>query len=424
MNPHFSSDGSQIVFMAIPQGGLLHRNSLEIYAYDLGTESLTRLTTNAIPDEDSKFSPDGQKIVFKRNGQVWTMGADGSNQTQLTTTSDEKSGPNYSPDGADIIYWSGAGLDADIWRMTATGTGANKIVGTTSLQEYYPVYRDAQNVLYTRWEATGDTNDKIYSYAISSGSSQRLAMNQTGANDSDSFPVDSNLIGFSSDRSGGYDVYIGNPSTGAVYPLPGANSTLQDLGGWYSPYSNARKLVLLNPAIGAQLTGGSTVILTARGYSNGGIWSGASPKIVFHGPVSAEFTGLHDDGINGDQAAGDGIYSKSVTLPAQAGSYTAYASANTMDNGLTHEIRSASKSFSLVAVNPHQPLLSNPRLLGTTFSLSASTQTGFDYVLEYKNLMTDSHWIPVRTNSGSSAQITFTHTEVVAPSRVYRVRVQ
>lgn len=427
MNPHMSADGSQIVFMAIPQGGALNRNSLETYVYDLATESLTRLTTNGVPDEDAKFSPDGQKIVFKRNGQVWAMNADGSNPVQLTATADEKSGPNYSPDGADIIYWSDAGANADVWRMTAAGTGAANIIGTASLQEYYPIYRDAQSILYTRWESTGDAHDKIYSYVIASATTQRLAVNQTGANDSDPFPVDSNLIGISSDRSGGdggYDVYVGNPSTGAVYPLPAANSTLHDLGGWYSPYSDARKLVVLNPASGAQLTSGSTVVLTARGYSNGGVWHGASPKIVLQGPVSTEFTGLHDDGINGDQTAGDGIYSKSVTLPAQAGSYTGYASANTTDNGIAHEIRSASKSFSLLTVIANQPSLSNPQLSGTTFRVSASSQVGFNYILEFKNSLSDANWTPVRTNSGNGGQITLTNTGTVAPSRVYRVRVQ
>jgi len=45
--------------------------------------------------------------------------------------------------------------------------------------------------------------------------------------------------------------------------------------------------------------------------------------------------------------AGDGIYSKSVTLPAQAGSYSVYGSASSVDNGLTHEIRSSSLSVTL-----------------------------------------------------------------------------
>ena len=88
MNPHFSPDGSTLVFMAIPSGASRNRNSLEIYTLNLASSSLTRLTTNSVPDEDSKFSPDGSSIVWKRQGQVWSMNADGTSQTQLTFTSD------------------------------------------------------------------------------------------------------------------------------------------------------------------------------------------------------------------------------------------------------------------------------------------------------------------------------------------------
>ena len=364
MNPHISPDGSRVTFMAIPQGavpsGTLRNYGslgpyLEIYTYDLSSEALARLTINSVPDEDPKFSPDGNAIVFKRGGQVWKMNADGSNPAQLTTTSDEKSGPNYSPDGANILYWSEAQANADVWRMPASGGVATKLVGTAGLSEYYPIYRDAQNILFTRWESSSDHHDKIYQYSTSSGLLQRLPINQIGANDSDSFPVNSSLVGFSSDRPGGkekWDVYIANPTTGAVYPIPAANSGHHDLGGWYSPYSMARKLVLQAPASGTQVSGGATVLVTVRGHSNGGTWAGAAPKVVLQGPASMEFTGLHDDGIDGDQTPGDGTYSKSVTLPSQAGTYTMYASANSTDNGIDHEIRSTSLSVTIGSVPP------------------------------------------------------------------------
>lgn len=382
MNPHIAPDGSRIVFMAIPQGQTRDYNLLEIYLYDLAQEALTRLTTNGVPDEDAKFSPDGQKIVFKRSGQIWTMNADGSGISQLTSTAREKSGPCFSPDGSRIVFWYDSKSSADVGWMLANSPNSDTVLfGDANYQDMYPIYRDSDTILYSRWEsadanpAPPNPSDDVYAYSISTGLKTKLGSTQfnlSNTEDADAFPVQSALVGFSSTRSvagakGSYDIYIGNPQTDAIYQLGGMNSPHQDLGGWYSPYSDARKMVVLNPASGAQLTSGSTAILTARGYSNGGVWSGATPKIVLQGPVNTEFTGLHDDGINGDQTAGDGIYSKSVTLPTQAGSYSVYASANITDNGITHEIRSANLNISLVA-------LSAPSAIAAT-NVSASSFT-------------------------------------------------
>lgn len=73
---------------------------------------------------------------------------------------------------------------------------------------------------------------------------------------------------------------------------------------------------------------------------------------------------------------------------------------------------------------PPQPLITNPKLSGTNFTLSVDSQPGFNYVLEYQNTLSDAIWIPARTNSGSAGTMVFTNTAVTGPSRFYRVRVQ
>lgn len=70
------------------------------------------------------------------------------------------------------------------------------------------------------------------------------------------------------------------------------------------------------------------------------------------------------------------------------------------------------------------PTISKPKLTGTTFTLSASTQAGFNYILEFKNSLNDSIWTPIQTNSGNGGLITLTNAGVSGPSRFYHVRVQ
>ncbi len=73
---------------------------------------------------------------------------------------------------------------------------------------------------------------------------------------------------------------------------------------------------------------------------------------------------------------------------------------------------------------PSSPLITSPKLTGTTFTLNVPSESGFNYVLEYKNTLNDATWIPVQTNSGSGGMISLTNYGATGPSRIYRVRVQ
>ncbi len=329
MNAHFSPDGSRITFMAVPKGSFRHRSSLEIYVYDFAESLLSRLTSNSVPDEDPKFSPDGRRIVFKLSGQIWIMDSDGQNKEQLTVSLREKSGPYFSPDGTRIAFWFDAKSTADIgWMLAHTNNSDTVLFGESNVQEMYPVFRDTDTILYSKWEYA-DSNpdppnppDDIYSYSISSGVETKLGrseFNKVGVDDADAFPVGIIYVGYSSTRNisggkGSYDIYVGNPETDSVYALPNMNSSHQDLGGWYSPYRYARKLKMIEPAVGVSLVGGESYLLKVIAYSDAGIWGGANPSVKFQGGSSQTYSSLKDDGTLGDEVPGDGVYSKLISI--------------------------------------------------------------------------------------------------------------
>ena len=70
------------------------------------------------------------------------------------------------------------------------------------------------------------------------------------------------------------------------------------------------------------------------------------------------------------------------------------------------------------------PTITNPKLTGTTFTLSVPTQAGLNYVLEFKNSLKDASWLPVQTNTGSGGLISMTNAGLAGPSRFYHIRVQ
>jgi Tol biopolymer transport system component/subtilisin-like proprotein convertase family protein len=243
MNPHFSPDGSLLTFMAVPMDSPAvpgaFRSYLEVYIYDFTTGTVLRLTDNTIADEDPKFSPNGAEIVFKQNDNIYSMDIDGTNVQALTDTITEESGPYYSPNGNKIAYWIRNDESAEIWWMNSSGTGQEHLIDHTGIQDMYPIFKNDDHLLYTRWRSMGNHDDDIYLREISTEIDTPATFNSS-AEEADAFPVIDNLLILSSDRevTGDYDLYIGDFATGQMWLLNSASiPVLDELGGCYTSVS-------------------------------------------------------------------------------------------------------------------------------------------------------------------------------------------
>jgi hypothetical protein len=68
------------------------------------------------------------------------------------------------------------------------------------------------------------------------------------------------------------------------------------------------------------------------------------------------------------------------------------------------------------------PTISDPSINGTTVSIPVSTQSGVNYLLEYKNALTDPSWTPISTwQPGTGNSLLLQDTNPPAASRFYRV---
>ncbi len=78
IDPNFSIDNSQVVFMAFPDNTLsFDLSELELHSADYdgangSISNITRLTTNFTRDHDPSFSPNGKQIVFSAGNVAYT----------------------------------------------------------------------------------------------------------------------------------------------------------------------------------------------------------------------------------------------------------------------------------------------------------------------------------------------------------------
>jgi Tol biopolymer transport system component len=144
-SPKWSPDGHRIA-LARTVGG-----NTDVYTIDADGSNMTRLTTNPAVDTEPAWSPDG-RIAFVTwrdatltfgacqtpcNWEIYTMSADGSNQTRLTNTVDQdESNPDWSPDGTKIAFVgetvTGTQTNTRIYTINADGSDQRQLTAGSS----------------------------------------------------------------------------------------------------------------------------------------------------------------------------------------------------------------------------------------------------------------------------------------------------
>lgn len=128
-------------------------------------------------DSEPDFSADGRKIAFAREGDIWSMRADGSGQHQLTSGPEVDSRPQFSPDGRYVVFEraAAAGSPRDLYRVDLGGV-AHPLVSGPGDEHEASFSPDGKTIVFVRGvaEAGGGVADDIYSVRPSGAGLARL----------------------------------------------------------------------------------------------------------------------------------------------------------------------------------------------------------------------------------------------------------
>ncbi len=79
----------------------------------------TQITASEHPVSDPQWSPDGRRLAFVREDEIWIVDADGSRLTRVIAKPDGGSSPRWSPDGLRLAFLSRRRGWSQVWRIDA-----------------------------------------------------------------------------------------------------------------------------------------------------------------------------------------------------------------------------------------------------------------------------------------------------------------
>ena len=164
-SPSISRRGNRLVYERSQFDGNIWRVpglGFEAVAVARGQRKATQFIASTRHDHSPHFSPDGSKIVFlsERSGtqQVWVADADGMNPVQVTSSLEEMDpgSPRWSPDGRWIAFdLSEEGRTVHIHVVSAAG-GAPRQLTTGAYRDTRPAWSQDGRRVYFGSERSGD----------------------------------------------------------------------------------------------------------------------------------------------------------------------------------------------------------------------------------------------------------------------------
>jgi Tol biopolymer transport system component len=143
--PDWSPGGKTIVFDSTPWP----YSTTEVWAVNADGTGTRLLASQA---SQPRFSPDGGRIAFQRDGDIWSINADGSDQERLTDAPEPDVVPRWSPDGRRLAFLRGSS-PYQLYVMNADGSGQAQVAPSPAFDpDWSP---NGKSIAYARCGLSG-----------------------------------------------------------------------------------------------------------------------------------------------------------------------------------------------------------------------------------------------------------------------------
>ena len=145
----------------------------DIWVANADGSAPVNLTENLESEEFPAWSPDGRQLDYTRGGALFTMNADGSAWSPLGVVG---WAPTWSPDGSQIAFASSEGVSSnEIWVMNADGSGQPLNVTNHPEWDAHPAWSPLGDAI--AFSTARDTHTDVYSVHPTGG----FVIDMTGA---------------------------------------------------------------------------------------------------------------------------------------------------------------------------------------------------------------------------------------------------
>ncbi len=233
------------------------------------------------PGTNGKLAFGSARSGFPADNDLYTMAADGTNQTRITTMNLDELNPAWSPKGAKVAFERANGLRSDIWISKPDGTGLRQLT-THAANDVRPAFSNTGTKIVFASDRNS-THGKHDLFVMEANGANQVAITNTPTIDENypSWSPDGLSIAFSRDG----DIYRASTSGTNLQRL--TSGTFQEFEPDWSP--NGSKIVYrtgidtVDDIWTLNASGGGHVNVTNNGsiVEERPVWSPQGDKIAF-----------------------------------------------------------------------------------------------------------------------------------------------